>query len=71
MIVDLPLEKMSITDKLSAMEVLWKDICRTAPDFNSPAWHGDILAEREKKLVNGDDKFIDWEKAKKDIWNSI
>ena len=45
----LNLKDMTTEEKLQAMELLWDDICRNAPDFSSPAWHGDILQEREKK----------------------
>ena len=44
------LEEMTTKDKLKAMEVLWDDICRNLPDFLSPAWHENILKEREHKL---------------------
>ena len=71
MIATLPLDKMTIPDKISTMEVLWDDICRNAPDFASPAWHGEILKDREERLERGEDEFEDWEKAKKDIWKSV
>jgi len=67
----LPLDKMSISDKISTMELLWDDICRNVPEFTSPLWHGDILKKREKSLKQGKDEFEDWEKAKKDIWNAV
>ncbi|MBW2108805.1 MAG: addiction module protein [Deltaproteobacteria bacterium] len=62
---------MTIEEKLRAMEGLWDDICRSAPDFSSPSWHEHILKERQQGLKNGKDKFIDWDQAKKDIRNSI
>ena len=71
MIAALPLEKMTVSDKISTMEILWDDICANAPDFSSPAWHGDLLKKREENLQQGLDEFEDWEKARKDIWNSV
>ncbi|MCP4109438.1 MAG: addiction module protein [Desulfobacteraceae bacterium] len=65
------LKEMSTEEKLRAMEMLWDDICRNVPDFLSPAWHENILKEREKKLKEGKDRFVDWDHAKKDIWNSV
>ena len=67
--VILPLEKMSIEEKIQAMESLWEDLCINADSLTSPEWHRDILEEREKTIMNGDDEFIDWEKAKNDIRN--
>ena len=65
------LEEMTTEDKLKAMENLWDDICRNLPDFLSPAWHENILKEREQKLREGKDKFVDWDQAKKDILASV
>lgn len=67
----LDLEKMTTEEKLKAMEMLWNDLCRSAPDFSSPSWHEDVLKEREQMIRDGKDKFVDWDQAKKDIRNSI
>jgi hypothetical protein len=56
------LEEMTTEDKLKA---------RNLPDFSSPAWHENILKEREQKLREGKDKFVDWDQAKKDILASV
>ncbi len=69
--MNLNLEKMTIEEKIQAMEMLWDDFCKKKPDFQSPGWHKDILLEREKKLKEGKDKFMDWEIAKKEIRASI
>ena len=65
------LKKMTTGEKLQAMELLWDDICRNVPDLAPPAWHGDILAKREKKVKEGKEKFLDWKEAKDAIRNSI
>ena len=67
----LNLKDMTTGEKLQAMELLWEDICRNIPDLSSPAWHGDILAEREKRVKEGEEKFVDWKEAKDVIRNSI
>ena len=69
--MDLNLHEMTTEEKIRTMELLWDDICRNVPDFTSPKWHGDILKDREKKIKQGKEKFIDWEQAKKDIWDSV
>ncbi len=69
--MNLNLEEMTIEEKMQAMEMLWDDFCRKQPDFQSPNWHRDILLEREKRLKEGTDKFIDWKLAKKEIMDSI
>ncbi len=69
--MSLNLHEMTTKEKIRTMELLWDDICRNVPDFASPKWHGDILKDREKKIKQGKEKFIDWEQAKKDIWDSV
>jgi len=69
--MSLKLNEMTTEEKLGAMEMLWDDICRNIPELPSPAWHENILKEREKNLREGKDKFVDWDQAKKDIWDSV
>ncbi len=65
------LQEMTAMKKLKAMEMLWDDICRAAPDFSSPSWHEEVLKEREMRLKDGKDRFIDWDHAKNYLRNSI
>lgn len=53
---------MSIPDKLRLMEALWNDLSKT--DIDSPAWHGDVLAERDRLIASGEECFVNWETAK-------
>ncbi|HEY5297876.1 MAG TPA: addiction module protein [Verrucomicrobiae bacterium] len=57
----LPLEKMSVAEKLQAMEELWADLSRDK-NFESPAWHEKILQERA-----GRKNFMGWETAKEQL----
>jgi len=67
----LNLKDMTTGEKLQAMELLWDDICRNVSNLSSPAWHEDILIEREKRVKEGKEKFLDWKEAKDGIRNSI
>ena len=69
--MNLNLEEMTTEEKLQTMEILWDDICRIAPDFSSLSWHEDVLKDREQRILDSKDKFFDWDKAKKDIRDSI
>lgn len=42
-----------------SMEVLWADLTRKADNFESPAWHGDVLHERDQRVAEGKEYFID------------
>ncbi len=63
MSIDLPLEKMTLADKLEAMELLWADISRQPAQLPSPAWHRDVLDERRRQVAEGKLKFLDWDTA--------
>ena len=67
----LPLDKMTVAEKLRAMETLWADLSRNEAQIESPAWHGDVLRDREAKIKSGEEKFIDWEVAKKQLRDKL
>ena len=71
MSVAIKLEQMTIADKISTMEYLWDDLCRHAGESLSPAWHGDLLVQREDAVTVGESQFLDWEQAKKKIRESL
>ena len=63
----LPLDKMTTAEKLRAMELLWADLTRQAESFDSPAWHADVLRERDQQVAEGKAAFIPWEEAKRQL----
>ena len=62
-----PLNEMSVEEKLQTMEALWQSLSADPAAIESPAWHEEELAERERKIESGEAKFVEWEKAKADI----
>ena len=58
---------MTREEKLRAMEELWADLSRDEKQFESPAWHGDVLRERLEAVKSGKEAFMDWETAKKKL----
>ncbi|MBN1293126.1 MAG: addiction module protein [Candidatus Latescibacteria bacterium] len=69
--VTLPLDKMSVEDKIRTMEAIWEDLCKKADSIPSPDWHKDVLQQRENQIKNGEDEFMDWNEAKKQIKDSL
>lgn len=61
--INLPLENMTLADKLEAMELLWADISKRPADLPSPAWHRGVLDERRLAVAEGKLKFLDWDTA--------
>ena len=65
--ITLPLDQMTIEEKLRVMEALWIDISRREEQFSSPAWHQDVLRIREERIKSGKEEYLDWEEGKKEI----
>jgi len=60
---------MSTPDKLRLMEDLWADL--SCNEVSSPAWHGDVLAERDRLMESGEEKFVDWDAAKQQLRDEL
>ena len=67
MAVALDFGKMSTADKLRLMEDLWQNLTTEDPEIASPSWHGEVLAGRDRLISSGEEQFIDWEVAKKQL----
>jgi hypothetical protein len=63
----LPLNEMSVEEKLQTMETIWQDLSANPEQIESPAWHEEELRVREAQIESGEAKFLDWEKAKDEI----
>jgi hypothetical protein len=63
----LPLAQMTTEEKLRAMEALWADLTRHAEAFESPAWHADVLRERDQRVAEGNETFVNWDEAKREL----
>jgi len=61
------LQEMTTPDKLRLMEALWQNLSKAATEVASPEWHGEVLAERDRLTDSGEETFIDWESAKKQL----
>jgi putative addiction module component (TIGR02574 family) len=57
-------KKMSMIERLQAMEVLWDSLLDEESEIESPEWHQGILEERKKKIENGKAEFISIEELK-------
>lgn len=71
MATTLSLESMSTEEKIQVMEFIWDDLCKKADNIPSPPWHKTVLDEREEAIKRGEEQFLDWETAKRNIRNAI
>ena len=65
--IELEIEKMTLEEKLRAMETLWADLSRNDQNIQSPPWHEQILKERDQRVESGREKFQSWEDAKREL----
>ena len=63
----IPLEQMTVEDKLQAIEEIWTDLAGTPEDIPSPSWHADVLSAREQRISEGTSHFLDITEAKKAV----
>lgn len=65
--ITLPLAEMTTAEKLRVMEALWADLSQREGDIESPAWHAEVLREREERVKRGEESYLDWETVKRHL----
>lgn len=65
--IAIPLNSMSASEKLQAIEEIWSDLARTPEDVPSPSWHADVLRAREQRIAEGSSRFLDVAEAKQAV----
>jgi len=68
MSIKLPLDEMTVQEKLAAMESLWEDLSRSPEAIESPAWHKDVLDQR---IADGAARSSDWKSTKARIGEKV
>ncbi|MEI9865918.1 MAG: addiction module protein, partial [Limisphaerales bacterium] len=65
MIGTFEIEQMSCTEKLQAMELLWRSMAAGPDKLESPDWHKKILTKRLAKVEAGKGQFLTITQLKK------
>lgn len=52
------IDRMSVTERLQAMDQLWDSLNRSRQEIPSPDWHKDVLADRKARAQRGEAKFL-------------
>lgn len=63
----LPLNEMTITEKLVVINQIWDDLMRNPNDVPSPEWHREVLSARAGRVKSGEAKFKDFESVKSEL----
>ncbi|HTR42613.1 MAG TPA: addiction module protein [Pseudomonadales bacterium] len=65
MIEALEIERMTLAERLKAMELLWRSMSGQPEKLPSPAWHKKVLEKRLAKIEAGKGKFLTLAQLKK------
>jgi hypothetical protein len=65
------IDRMTLAEKLLAMEALWDNLCRREEGLPMLQWHKELLDERERLVRDGQARFADWETAKRELRNRL
>jgi putative addiction module component (TIGR02574 family) len=65
MIEAFDIERMSLSERLKTMELLWRSMSARPEKLQSPTWHKKILEKRLAKLDAGKGKFLTLAQLKK------
>lgn len=69
--VVLPLEIMTVAEKLEVIDTVWADLRKNESEIPVPERHREILASRRRAFERGEIGYTDWETAKKEIRNRV
>lgn len=64
MAIELPLETLSVAEKIRLLESVWDSLCRQSGDVRSPEWHREVLEARLRQLENGQSSVSPWSEVK-------
>jgi hypothetical protein len=61
------LATMTVAQKQDLMHRLMIDLSQQPENLPSPAWHEEVLRERDKAVAEERDEYRDWEIARREI----
>ena len=64
------IDHMSSDDRVKTMEYLWAAMTAVAAP-EPPAWHGDILAERRRRVESGEARFMSVSESKRRLLDEV
>ncbi|NLS92409.1 MAG: addiction module protein [Planctomycetaceae bacterium] len=61
---EIPLDTMSVAEKVRLLETVWDSLCANSGDVRSPEWHREVLEMRKRRLEEGRATVSPWVEAK-------
>lgn len=69
--ISIPIHKMTLQEKLQAVDLLWSSISAETSEEVSPSWHADELEQRLLQSSAGGSMFEDWEAVKQELQDLV
>ena len=69
MSIELPLETLTVPEKIQLLESLWDSLCSQPDNVRSPEWHREVLEARKQRLEDGLATASPWSEAKARLLN--
>jgi putative addiction module component (TIGR02574 family) len=63
----LPLDQMTVEEKLKAMEAIWRSLSKHEDQVPVPDWHKQVLDERQRQIDAGEASFVSLEEMKERV----
>ena len=63
----LPLEQMSVEEKLRALEKIWEALAKDEAQLPVPDWHKKVLDQRQREIDSGEAKSIPLDQFKERV----
>ena len=60
----LPLDRMTIDEKMEAVYTIWDDILSHPEQIKWPEWHAAYLRDLKESIDNGNEELVDFELAR-------
>ena len=64
------IDRMSPDERVKTMEYLWATMTAAA-EPEPPAWHGDVLDERRRRVATGEEGFMSIAESKRRLYEEI
>ncbi len=63
----LPLDRMSVSEKLMTINQIWDSLIQASDDIPAPEWHKDVLSARRKRVEDGVSEFKSLDTVKQEL----
>ena len=71
MSIEIPLETLSVPEKIRLLERVWDSLCSKSGDVRSPEWHREVLEARKQRIEDGRATVSPWNEAKARLLDAV